>query len=392
MRRAVIFNSTKVIPMTARRYTRLALMALGGVAILIAGASLSVAQQGSAPATGPMVANSQYDSWAPFGVGASSTLSMIETDANGSVIRDSVQTQTVTTLTDSELNLATQAIMRVNGQDHPSPVHDIAVPAMIPDTGPPAGTQTVVAAGTQSVTVPAGTFPCTLTTTTITSTINGQSFTTVANTWTNDQVPGSVVKMISESSRPTGDVVMTYELVDYTLGTVTPPPAMEPNPEHATWASFPVGATATYSHSTFDGAGVEVGTAVSVWTLDAMTADSVTISNAFTTQPGTPDEYTCTSGDIIIPATVPAGSNVPGRTTTVVVAAAPESITVPAGTFQCVLTTTTTTTALPGGQICTIITQEWTNDTVPGGTVKSTSLIDVGTGSITTVMELTAQS
>ncbi|GAG33381.1 unnamed protein product, partial [marine sediment metagenome] len=194
--------------MTEHGRKLLGLTALAGLAILVAFASPTIGQQagaGTTPAPQPMVANSQYDNWAPFHLGASSTLTMIDTDAAGAVISDSVQTQTVTALTAESLTLATQATMHVNGQDFPSAIHDVVVPAMVPAAGQPqAGVQTttVVTPGTQSITVPAGTFQCTLTTTSSTVTANGQTFSTIYKVWSSDTVPGSVVQIVSESSRP----------------------------------------------------------------------------------------------------------------------------------------------------------------------------------------------
>ena len=180
----------------------------------------------------------------------------------------------------------------------------------------------------------------------------------------------------------------------HTLGQVPVPQVMEPNPEYAKWSSFSAGTTATFSQATLDGSGVKVGNAVIVWTLNAVSAESVTISDDHTTQPGTPDEFTCSSGDVVIPAMIPVGSGTAGaggRMETVVVGAV-ETIDVPAGTFQCSLTTTTVTVPMPGGQVCTIVTKEWTSDKVPGAMVKTTSTVDAGTGSISTAMELTAFS
>ena len=115
------------------------------------------------------------------------------------------------------------------------------------------------------------------------------------------------------------------------------------------------------------------------------------MSDENTASPGTPDAFTCSSGDVLIPALVPVGKAGPTSTTaSTVVAAAMTTVTVPAGTFQCRLTTTTTTVPMPGGQVCTIVTKEWTSDKVPGALVKTSSLTDVGGGKITTVMELTA--
>ena len=383
--------------MTEYRHTLARLTALAGLAILVALASPTMGQQGgaaagSAPPT--MVANSQYDSWVPFHLGASSTLTMIDRDAAGSVISDAVQTQTVIALSDEALTLATQ--VQYAGQA-PSDVTDIAVPAMLPPPGPtPAGMQmtTVVAPNPESVTVPAGTFQCTLTTTHSTVTADGQTFSTIHKVWRNDTVPGAVVKVVSESSRPTGDSVMTYELIAYVIGKAPVPQKMVSNPEYAKWAAFPAGASATLAQATFDGSGVKVGNAVSVWTLKAVSAESVTVSDANTTSPGTPDEFTCSSGDMVIPAMVPvgSGSGIAAVTTQTVVAAATETIDVPAGRFDCRLTTTTTTVPMAGGQVCTIVTQEWTSDKVPGALVKSTSRLDVGAGKLTTVMELTTFS
>ena len=87
---------------------------------------------------------------------------------------------------------------------------------------------------------------------------------------------------------------------------------------------------------------------------------------------------------------IPVGSVTTPATTQIVVASATERVDVPAGKFDCHLTTTTTTVPMAGGQVCTIITKEWVSDKVPGTLVKSTSLLDVGTGKITSVMELTA--
>jgi hypothetical protein len=376
--------------MTEHRRKFLPLTALTGLAILTVLTWPSVGRANPQK----MVANSQYESWAPFGIGASATLTMVEKSAAGAMIRDSFQTQTVTALSAEKLTLATQATMRVGGKEIPGTVTNIEVPALVPEVAaPPAGTQTkVVAPAPQSITVPAGTFDCTLTTVTATVTQSGQTYTTVFKTWTSDKVPGSVVKMVSKSSRPTGNTVMTYELIEYKLGKVPTPQKMVPNPEYAKWASFPAGATATYAHTTLDGAGVQVGNAVGVWTLDAVSADAATVSEAFTTSPGTPDEYTCTTAGTAIPAMVPAGSATgnPTATTNVVVASATEKIVVQAGTFTCRLTTTTTTVSMPGGRVGTIVSKEWTSDTVPGALVKSSSLVDVGSGKITTAMELIA--
>ncbi len=384
--------------MTERRHTLVALMAITGLVMVVALALPTMGQ--STPPVAPaapvvMVANQQYDSWAPFGVDASSTLTMINRDASGTVLSDAVQTQTVSTLSDEALTLATQATYHVGGQDYPSDVMNVDVPAMVPEAGPPpAGTQmnTVVSPNTQSITVPAGTFDCTLRTTTAIVTVNNQTFTTVARFWTNPDVPGSLVQMISEMSAPTGDTVMTYELTDFTIGVVPAPVPMVDNPEYAKWAPFAAGASATFSHVTLDAAGTEVGSAIAVWTLNDVTADAVTVSDAFTTSPGTPDEFTCGSANAEISAKIPAttGGGNPLATTAVAVAAATETITVPAGTFDCTLTTTTTTVAMPSGQPCTIVTQEWTNDTLPGMLVKTASTIDAGAGKITTVMQLTA--
>jgi hypothetical protein len=383
----------KVIRMMEHRRGRATLMALAGLAILIALTSPTMGQQGGAAAgAAPQatVANSQYDNWAPFHLGASSTLTMIDVDAAGAVISDAVQTQTITALSDEALTLATQ--VQYAGQT-PSDIVDVAVPAMLPPAGPtPAGMQTttVVSPNPQSITVPAGTFQCTLTTTSTTVVANGQTFSTIYKVWSSDTVPGSVVKVVSEASRPTGDSVMTYELIAYVIGKAPVPQKMEPNPEYAKWASFPAGASATLAQATFDSSGVKVGNSVIVWTLSAVSADSVTVSDTNTTSPGTPDEFTCSSGDTDIPAMVPVGSNTPLATTVTVVAAATEIIDVPAGKFDCRLTTTTTTVPMAGGQVCTIVTKEWESDKVPGALVKSTSLLDVGTGAITSVMELTA--
>jgi hypothetical protein len=373
--------------MTEHRHRLAKLTALAGLAILVALASPTMGQVAAPKA---MVANSQYANWAPFHLGASSTLTMIDRNAAGKVISDAVQTQTVTALRDEALTLGTQ--VKYAGQT-PSAIMDIAVPAMVPPVGPtPAGMKMtkVVSPNPQRVTVPAGKFQCTLTTTRSTVTANGQTFSTIHKVWTNDTVPGAVVKVVSESSRPTGDSVMTYELKAYVVGKAPVPQKMMPNPEYAKWASFPAGSTATLTQATFDASGVKVGNGVSAWTLKAVSADSVTVSDTNTTSPGTPDEFTCSSGDTVIPAMIPVGSVTTPATTQIVVAAATERVDVPAGKFDCRLTTTTTTVPMAGGQVCTIITKEWTSDKVPGALVKSTSLLDVGTGKITSVMELTA--
>jgi hypothetical protein len=147
--------------MTEYGHKRLPVAALVGLVILTALAPASMGQQAATPA---MVANSQYDNWAPFGLDASATLSMIDRDTAGTILSDAVQTQTVTALTDESLTLGTQ--VQYAGQPA-SGIMDVVVPAMVPTSGPAAaGVQmtTVVAPALESITVPAGTFDCTLTT------------------------------------------------------------------------------------------------------------------------------------------------------------------------------------------------------------------------------------
>ena len=375
--------------MAEHRRTILAPTVLTGLALLVALASSAMGQgAGSAPKA--MVANSQYDEWAPFHLGASATTTMVDKSAAGAVISDAVQTQTITALTADSLTLGTQ--VQYAGQA-PSAIIDVVAPAMVPDPSLSGRKQMkkVVTPGTQSITVPAGTFQCTLTTTSGTVTVNGQKFSTVHKVWGSDKVPGGGVKIVRESSRPTGDSVMTYELISFVIGKAPVPQKMIPNPEYPKWAFFPAGATATYTQATFDGSGVKLGNALSVWTLKAVSAKSVTVSEENTASPGTPDAFTCSSGDMLIPMMVPVGKAGPTpATAATVVAAAKETITVPAGTFQCRLTTTTTTVPMPGGQVCTIVSKEWTSDKVPGALVKTSSQTGVGAGKITTVMELTA--
>jgi len=69
--------------------------------------------------------------------------------------------------------------------------------------------------GEETIEVPAGTFECQFTKTTVTVTVNGQEYTSVTTVWTNDEVPGGQVKMVSVSSSQMGEQTTTSELMEY---------------------------------------------------------------------------------------------------------------------------------------------------------------------------------
>ena len=191
---------------------------LMGLAVLAALASLAVG--GDAPAEPEMVDNPQYASWASFEVGAMVKMKSITLDADGAQLAEMTTTRTLTSLDDERAIVTMQTTISAAGTEMEQRPMEVEVLAQVPVAAqdPNVEVSPEVEQGAETIEVPAGTFECQFTKTTITVTVNGEEYTSVMMVWTNDQVPGGQVKMVSVSSSRMGKQTSTSELMEYGAG------------------------------------------------------------------------------------------------------------------------------------------------------------------------------
>jgi len=188
---------------------------LMGLAVLAALASLAVG--GEAPAAPEMVDNPQYASWASFEVGAMVKMKSITLDADGAQLAETITTRTLTSLDDERAIVTMQTTIIAAGMEMEQAAMEVEILAQIPAVSldPNVEVSPEVEQGAETIEIPAGTFECQFTETTVTVTVNGQEYTSVTTVWTNDQVPGGQVKMVSVSSSQMGEQTTTSELMEY---------------------------------------------------------------------------------------------------------------------------------------------------------------------------------
>ena len=191
---------------------------LMGLAALAALASLAVG--GDAPAEPEMVDNPQYASWASFEVGAMVKMKSITLDADEAHLAEMTTTRTLTSLDAERAIVTMQTTITAAGMEMEQPAMEVEVLAQVPvvSQDPNVEVSPEVEQGEETIEVPAGTFECQFTKTTVTVTVNGQEYTSVMTVWTNDQVPGGQVKMVSVSSSQIGEQTTTSELMEYGAG------------------------------------------------------------------------------------------------------------------------------------------------------------------------------
>jgi hypothetical protein len=166
------------------------LAALG--AVLICFAFIAIAH-----ADDDMIDNPAYQSWAKFKAG---TWVEYQTDSEAAGSKNAiVTTQTLKELTPEKATIVIQSSMVVAGKkmDMPAQTQELTAKIKRPPAAPAAtGDAPKTDQGTEDIKVDDKTFSCKWTQ--VTTEQNGMK--TTSKTWTSDDVPGSVVKIESESS------------------------------------------------------------------------------------------------------------------------------------------------------------------------------------------------
>jgi len=204
--------------MTFRMKTLMAL------AILAAMASLAVGTEAEAPAEPEMVDNPEYANWASFEVGAMAKMKGVTLDADGNKVSEQITTMTLTSLDDEAAVVTTEMTIVAAGMEVETPATERRIPAQVPvaaddaeaEAQAEAQVEAEVEQGEETIEVAAGTFECHFTRTTITRTVEGEEFTSTTTMWTNDEVPGKLVKMEFVSDGQMGK--QTSELLEYSTG------------------------------------------------------------------------------------------------------------------------------------------------------------------------------
>jgi hypothetical protein len=168
---------------------------------------VSFALAGAARADDTMSDNPAYQSWAKFKPG---TMVRYSTDANAAGNMSSTEiTQTLKDINPDKATIEVKMsmVMAGNKTDLPATTHEIAAKIKKAD---PAATQTADApkteTSTEDVQAAGKTYSCKKTT----ITLDANGMTTKATTWTCDDVPGTMVKMESES---TGAMSMSTKMM-----------------------------------------------------------------------------------------------------------------------------------------------------------------------------------